>query len=418
MPGFDIDPSRTVTILVDGPVGDDRGAGYGAGMRLARYDLADPDFPVSLVEADEPVLPGPAWARVSVQASGICGSDLHNLYPDGSGSRIFGPHVEAPMEMGHEMAGVVIEAGPECPFAVGTMVAVDPTLTCDARGVERCPACATGATSACWNLGSKLFTGGFGIGFTVGLGGGWGDQLVAHASQLHAVPAGVDARTAALTEPLSVSLHALARRLPPKGAPVLVIGAGIIGLTAVVALRSLAPDSEITVLARHPHQAAAATALGAPHVVRPDDAGEYLAELARLGGGMLRGKRDGATISGGYPLTIEAVGTGASVGLSFRVTAQRGAVILIGGIAVTKVDLAALWFKEIEVVGAFCHAVDTAPDGVRHSFDRALDLLAAGALPADRVVTHEYPLSDLRAACATAHDKSTGAIKVLLHPGS
>lgn len=389
---------------------------YGAHMRIARYDMADPDFPVSLAEVDDPALPGPAWARVAVQASGICGSDLHNLYPDGSGSRIFVPHVEAPMEMGHEMAGVVTEAGPECPVPVGTLVAVDPTIACAVRGVELCPACATGATSACWNLGSKLFTGGFGHGFTVGLGGGWGDQLVAHASQLHVAPSGVDARSAALTEPLSVSVHALARRLPPPGAPVLVIGAGIIGLTAIVALRSMAPDSEITVLARHPHQAEAATALGAHHVVRPDDAGDYYAELARLGGGTVRGKRDGATISGGYPLTIEAVGTAQSVGLAFRVTAQRGAVILIGGIAVAKVDLAALWFKEIECVGAFCHAVDAGPDGVRHSFDRALDLLAAGALPAERVVTHEFGLTDLRAACDTAHDKATGAIKVLLHP--
>ena len=97
-------------------------------------------------------------------------------------------------------------------------------------------------------------------------------------------------------------------------------------------------------------------------------------------------------------------------------TTQRGAVILIGGIHVATVDVAALWFKELEVVGAFCHAVDAGPAGTRHSFDVALDLLAAGALPAATVVTHDYALDDLAAACAVAHDKSTGAIKVLLRP--
>lgn len=385
-------------------------------MRIARYDMVDPAFPVSLVEVDDPTLPGPAWARVAVRSSGICGSDLHNVYPDGSGSRIFGPHVGAPMEMGHEMAGEVVEAGPDCPVAVGTRVAVDPTLGCASRGVALCPMCAAGAVSSCWNLGSKLFTGGFGLGFTTGLGGGWGDALVAHASQLHAVPAGVDDRTAALTEPLSVAVHAVARRLPPAGAPVLVVGAGIIGLTSVVALRAAAPMSEITVLARHPHQAAAASALGAHHVVRPDDDGDFWDELARLGGGSRRGRRDGATLAGGYPLTVEAVGTPASVSIALRATSPRGAVILIGGIQVATVDLAALWFRELEVVGAFCHAVDAGPSGSRHSFDVALDLLAAGALPAARVVTHEFALADLPAACATAQDKSTGAIKVLLRP--
>lgn len=385
-------------------------------MRVARYDPADPSFPVVFAEVDDPPLPGPAWARVAVRWSGICGSDLHNLYPDGSGSRIFNPHVGAPMELGHEMAGEVVEAGPACPVPVGTLVAVDPTLACVARGLEPCPMCAQGAASSCWNLGSRLFTGGFGHGFTTGLGGGWGDTLLAHASQLHVVPAGVDARAAALTEPLSVSVHAVARRLPPQGAPVLVVGAGIIGLTAVVALRAAAPTSEITVLARHPHQADAARALGAHHVVRPDDDGAFWDDLARLGGGLRRGKRDGTTLSGGYALTVECVGTPVSVSTALRATTQRGAVIVIGGIHHAHVDLAALWFKELEVVGAFCHAVDHGPGGARHSFDVALDLLAAGALPSDLVVTHEYALDDLRAACATAHDKSTGAVKVLLRP--
>src|SRR4051794_24037355 len=180
--------------------------------------MVDPEFPVSLVDVDEQPLPGPDWARVDVALAGICGSDLHNVFPDGSGSRIFGPFVGVPMEMGHEVSGTIVEAGPECPFPVGTDVAVDPTLACAARGLEACPMCAVGAYSSCHHLGSKAFTPGFGLGFTVGLGGAWGEQLLAHVSQLHALPAGVDLHTAVLTEPLSVSVHGLLRRPPPPAA--------------------------------------------------------------------------------------------------------------------------------------------------------------------------------------------------------
>jgi L-iditol 2-dehydrogenase len=111
---------------------------------------------------------------------------------------------------------------------------------------------------------------------------------------------------------------------------------------------------------------------------------------------------------------VEAVGSGESVNLAARVCATRGAVYLIGGTHNTSLDLAPAWFKELDLIGAFCHS----HDGGTHSFDVALELLAAGRLPADVVVTHTFPLVDFRQACDTAHDKSTGAIKVLLQPDS
>jgi L-iditol 2-dehydrogenase len=383
-------------------------------VRVAVYDMADPDFPVSLVDLDEQPLPGPAWARVDVELAGICGSDLHNVFPDGSQSRIFGPFVGVPMEMGHEVSGTVVEDGPECPFPVGTHVAVDPTLACAARGLEPCPMCAVGAYSSCHRLGSKAFTPGFGLGFTVGLGGAWGEQLLAHVSQLHALPAGVSLRTTVLTEPLSVSVHGLLRRPPVNGEPVLVVGAGIIGLTALVALRHLVPSSEVTVLARHPHQAEAATALGAHHVVVPGEGYEYLDILAELGGGTVVGRKDSSLINGGYQAVVEAVGTASSLSQAIRFVAQRGVVHFVGCAANTTVDLAPAWFKEVDVVGSFCHAADWHDGELVHSFDRALAILDAQDLGS--LVTHELPLADLRAACEVARDKHSGAIKVAVRP--
>jgi threonine dehydrogenase-like Zn-dependent dehydrogenase len=269
-------------------------------------------------------------------------------------------------------------------------------------------------------LGEGIVTRGMGHGFTNGLGAGWSEQLVAHASQLHRIPETLDDRTAVLSEPLSISIHGILRRPPDDGAPALVVGAGIIGLTAVAALRYLCPSSEITIVAKHDHQRRAAMLLGASHVVRPDDEEPFavLSELAALSGAPLTGRGEGAMLAGGYPVVVEAVGSAASVDVALRAAEQRGTVHLIGVIGRAPVDLAPLWFKELDVVGSFCHAVDKRGPGDdgHHSFDRALDLLAAGGLPADTVITHEAPLDDVRAAIGVALARDRGAIKVVLRP--
>ena len=116
-------------------------------MRSARLDFADPECPVTVAEVDEPALPRGDWARVEVLAGGICGSDLHAIFPDGSGSPTMLPLVGFPMEMGHEMGGVVVDAGPDCPVPVGARVA-HPDVAArghgDAEGVvERGPPAST-----------------------------------------------------------------------------------------------------------------------------------------------------------------------------------------------------------------------------------------------------------------------------------
>ncbi len=387
-------------------------------MLVARFDLADPAFPVSLVDVERPALPRADWARVRIDRAGICGSDLHVVYPSGPGSEVLNDFATFPMEMGHEMMGTVVESGVDCPLAVGTRVAVDPVLACAGRGLVPCARCAVGAVSTCLRLTSRSVTHGFGHGFSQGIGSGWAEELVAHPSQLHVVPDGVGDDEAAMTEPLSISVHGVLRSPPPPGAPVLVVGAGMIGLTAVVALRQLFPSSAVTVLARHPHQATAAVALGAHHVVRPDAGDDgWLGELARLGGGHVTGRGRGAMLNGGYPLVIEAVGTGEAVTLSARLCGQGGSVMLIGATGPSEVNLAPVWAKELSLVGTFCHAEDRLGDELPvHSFDRALSLLAAGALPASVAVTHRFPLADLREACRTANDRAAGALKVQLVP--
>ena len=394
-------------------------------MRAVQFDMADPAFPASLVELPEPDLPGDAWARVAVAAGGICGSDLHLFAHNvGPSPTLMGMSGAFPFVLGHETCGRVIEAGPACTVAVGTRVVIDPCIPCAPRGIDPpCANCARGWMSSCLSLDSRVLTGGRSLGYTQGLGGGWADQVVAHTSMLHVLPDVVPDRGATLYEPLSIACHGLVRVPPVDDEPVLVVGAGVIGLATLAALKGLFPACPVTVLARHAHQADAASACGADHVVRSDAGGAHFEELARLSGSRVVGRKANVMLMGGFPYVVEAVGAAQSVTEALRAVAHRGTVLMLGATGVTEVDLTPIWYKEAALVGSIDHTVDAgAAPGLaggagRHSVDRAIEVLAAGLVPFDVVVTHEFALDDYREAVETAIDRgNTHAIKVAFRP--
>ena len=398
---------------------------YAPGVRAVQFDMIDPAFPASLADIPEPELPGDTWARVAVSVGGICGSDLHLFAHNvGPSPTLMGMGGTLPFVLGHEIAGRIVEAGPACPYAVGTRVAVDPAIPCAPRGiVPPCANCARGWSSSCLNLDTHVTTPGRSLGYTANLGGGWAEQTLAHVSMLHAIPDAVPDRGASLHEPVSIACHGILRAPPRDGDPVLVVGAGIIGLASVAALKGLFPKCEITVLARHPHQADAASKCGADHVVHSEAGSAHFEELARLSGARVVGRKANLMLMGGFPYVVEAVGAPLSVTEALRAVAHRGTVLMLGAGGVSEVDLTPVWYKEAALVGAIDHTVDagTAPGLAggpdRHSVDRALDVLAAGLLPDDVVVTHEFALDDYRAAIETAIDRrNSHAIKVVFRP--
>jgi len=153
------------------------------------------------------------------------------------------------------------------------------------------------------------------------------------------------------------------------------------------------------------------------------DRSAHFDELAELTGSRVVGHKADLMLMGGFPLVVEAVGAPRSVTEALRAVAHRGTVLLLGAAGVSEVDLTPIWYKEAAIVGPIDHTVDTGsapgvaggPD--RHSIDRALDILAAGLLPPDVVVTHEFGLEDYRSAIETAIDRdSSHAIKVVFRP--
>lgn len=307
------------------------------------------------------------WVRMKVEACGICGSDLH--WWDGSMPRPVG---SAP---GHEFAGTVID-GPAGLDDV--LYAVSPNVSCG-----HCPFCRVGDTHLCDNA--------LGRGLGMGADGGLSELLDVPMSNLAPVTA-TDRAVAAMTEPLAVALRGVSLGRPAPDSRVLVLGAGTIGLAAALLARDRV--AEVAVTARHPHQAAAAEAVGVT----------VLGEHDGIGWAKERGA----------DLVVESVGGHADT-LSDAVKACRkgGTVVMLGSFAGPKsIDLPKLMLKELRLQGSFCYG----------STERGPEYAAAAALTGRyetelrNLTTHQFDLDDVTDAFETAADKSSGAIKVTVLP--
>ena len=325
-----------------------------------------------LVDEVERPAPGPGEVLVRVRNCGICGSDLHWWHEPA-----MAPHV-CP---GHEIAGEVAAAGAGVTtLAEGDAVALEGITAC-----AGCRYCLAGDYHLCRRLGL--------VGIT--MAGGFAEYLTMPARHCFRVPAGIDFPTAALCEPLAVAVHGVRLGGLEIGQRVAILGAGTIGLMAVVAARA-GGAGEILVTARRPQQKAAALALGADRVL---DEGASI----------------GDALEAPVDLVIETVGGGGET-LHAAVEACRpGGTVSVLGVFTGSPTFPAIpvLLKEVRLVGSFVYS----RAGARADFDLALDILQRqGAAIARSVVTHRVPLEQIESGFRTAADKTTGAIKVTIEP--
>ena len=290
---------------------------------------------------------GPGDVLVAVDWCGVCGSDLHMVL-DGWG---------APGGWGgHEWAGRVAAVGPGVTrWAEGDAVVGGPSVRCG-----ECRACRAGRPSLCEGRDTP------GIGLEQGA---FATYTRTREDELLAVPDGLASRAAALTEPLTVALHGITQSGVVPGQRALVLGAGPIGALSIAALRALGVD-DVTCAEPGERRRALAAKVGATAVCHPDD----LDVPSRA--------EPGRVVDGAVDVVLECSGHASAMEAGLAQLIPGGTLVLVGaGMASPRFDPNRILLNELVVTGANCYDQD--------GFERALDLLVAGALPVDDLIEPE-----------------------------
>jgi (R,R)-butanediol dehydrogenase/meso-butanediol dehydrogenase/diacetyl reductase len=299
---------------------------------------------------------GPGEVVLEVRYCGVCGSDVHAVLDGWGPSGNIG---------GHEYSGRIVAVGPDVEeWAVGDLVIGGP-----GRGCERCDFCLAGDTNLCRFKGMP--------GKTPNAAGAFATYKLNRTESLYRVPPGLDLRVAALTEPLSVALHAIRRIDARAGERALVTGAGPIGLLAIAALRYIGVD-HITVSEPGELRRAKALAVGATHAVAPD-------EIPRPANPLV-------VIDDPFQIAVECSGNAGAMESALGALDRRGRMVHVGaGRHLPKLDFNRVLLNEMVVTGsAECNRTD---------FEDSIAMLASGRLRTDELIEPaDVPLTGLQDA--------------------
>lgn len=392
----------------------------GVASRIRPSWALGPASLLSLRELPEPLPPGRDWVRLQTLWAGICGSDVKEVLLQAAADNPLSGLVSFPHVPGHEVVARVEDPGSASQLRAGQLVVLDPWVGCLARGLEQlCPACEQGFPPHCrcqpdggpWGTGRGLH-----LGNIRGLPGGFAEVLHAHPSQCHPLPDGLEPRLGVLADPLAVGLHALERAGEEPPGPILVLGAGTIGLGLALAARAKWPQLPVWVTAAWPHQRDPISSLGAEPL--PAQAAAVIPEVARrTGARLVRPWRGGPwALGSGAALVLDSIGSGATTELALRCLAPRGRIVVVGVAKPERTETTLAYYKEAEILG--CNGYGRSASGEPHLLDEALQILAQRSQELRRWCTHSFPLGSYRAAFALAANPGQGAaIKVSLQLG-
>lgn len=310
--------------------------------------------------------PGPAEVLVEVHATGICGTDLH-IQDDEFPST-------PPVVMGHEVSGLVAEAGPGAEQHVGERVALETYFsTC-----ERCDACRAGRRNLCLERRS--------IGSHVN--GGFATHVLVPAANLHVVHGDVGDHGGALYEPLACIAQCLCDpAMASPGDRALVVGPGAMGNLAAQVLRSQGADVTISGAARDAGRLKLAAELGLTSVLADDLAA--------------------ATPPGGFDVVADCSGAAAGIDAGLRAVRRGGRYVQIGltGKPI-RIDIDLIALHELVVTSGFA----TTP----RSWRRAEAIVAAGHVQLDPLITGASPLRDWEQAFERT--RHSDGLKLVIDP--
>ncbi len=331
-------------------------------------------------DVPDPHLKDPDDAVVAIDGFTICGTDLHILRGDV-------PEVESGRVLGHEAVGTVTEVG----SGVRTVRPGDRVLMSCISSCGRCRFCREGRYGQC------LGGGGWVLGHLI-------DGVQAQAVRIPFADSSVHKLSDAISDesalmfadimPTAYEVGVLNGGVRP-GDTVVIVGAGPIGLAAVQTARLFSP-LQVVVVDPVESRREAALALGADLALAPDDA-----VVDRL-----RDLTDGL----GADVAIEAVGVPATFDLCVAAIRPGGRVANVGVHGKpTTLHLEDLWIRDVTITTGL---VDT------RTTPMLLQLMQAGKLAADRLVTHRFGFDEVPQAYDLFDDPvGSGALKVAVLRG-
>ena len=340
-------------------------------LQLSAYKQLD------LVNLPTP-MPAEDELLIRIRACGICGSDVHGF--DGSTGRRIPPIV-----MGHEAAGVVEALGSGVSnFRVGDHVTFDSTVYCG-----RCFYCIRGQVNLCDNRE------------VVGVStptfrrmGAFAEFVTVPARIAYTLPDSMPFAHAALIEAVSVAVHAVSLTPLALDDTAVVVGAGMIGLLTLQAVRQ-AGAGKVIVLDVDDTRLKMAKDLGATHVFNSSDAKVLLEILAETAGR-------------GADVALECVGITAAVKLAIDSVRKGGAVTLVGNVAPTvELGLQSVVTRQIRVQGS-CASCGEYP--------ACISMMARGAIRVASLISAVAPLDDGAAWFQRLYGREPGLLKVVLEP--
>jgi 2-desacetyl-2-hydroxyethyl bacteriochlorophyllide A dehydrogenase len=309
--------------------------------------------------------PTGAHALVRVLASGVCGTDVEIFRGN--------TPVTPGRVLGHEGAGVVLQAPPDSRLEPGTPAVIDPTIACGA-----CPVCREGLPNLCPQgglLGREL-------------DGVFADEVAVPASNLHALPVEVALADAPLLQVLATVVHAQELIHVVPGRVAAVVGLGCTGQLHAQLLGHR--GARVLGVTRSADKRARATDLGCEWTSAPADALALVRELDPRGGA---------------DLVVECAGQVETLDLALRLARPGGTVLAFGSITAEAGELAfyQLYKKELRVVGA--------RSSLPGDMKIAIGLAATGAVRLAPLVTDRLPLE---AAAEAIERSAAGGLKVVM----
>lgn len=300
--------------------------------------------------------PGPGQVRIRTAACGVCATDI--LMIAGWERTPF------PAIPGHEWSGIVDSVGE----------GVDKSLI-----GRRCVA-------------ENVLASGGEVGFEVP--GGYSQYFLTEAANLYPLPDDFCMTTAALIEPLAVSLRGLKKLHLDGKRRALVIGDGPIGLLVVMLLHRAGMDDIVMVGGRAPRLAIAQES-GASQVLN-----YHLIE-----GDFAKGILE--TAGEAFPLVVEASGKAAAIQASLELAAICGQILVLGDYSKARADFAwnHLLHRELEIIGSNASA-GAWPDAVQ--------LAVEGELPLERLITHRLPAQSFAEGVELTRSRRADVVKVVL----